>query len=166
MASQESFFAQPELWVAVAFVGFIALTWKPISTAIVGQLDARSEKIRKDIDEAQRLREEAQALLAEYQRKHKEAIGEAGQIIARAKSEADRLQRDAKAQLEVEIKRREEQAMQRIAQAEQSATQDVRAAAVEVALNATRRLLEEKLDPAAQARLIDTAIRELPGKLN
>jgi F-type H+-transporting ATPase subunit b len=164
--NQESFFAQPELWIAVAFVTFVAATWKPLSKAIVGKLDERAERIRKDIDEAQRLREEAQALLGEYQRKHRDAMQEADQILARARSESERLQREGKARLDAELKRREEQAMQRIAQAEQSAMQEVRAAAVDVALGATRKLLEQKLDEGAQGRLFDAAIRELPGKLN
>lgn len=158
--------AKPELWVAVAFVAFFVVVWKPLRSALIGGLDARAERIKKELEEAQRLREEAQGMLAEFQRKQRDAIQEADAIVARAKSEAERLQREAKAKLEADLKRREEQALQRIAQAEQAATHEVRAAAVEVALTATRALLEQKLDEGAQARLIEEAIRELPGKLN
>ena len=161
-----SLLEKPELWVAVAFVAFFAVVWKPLKKAVIGGLDERAERIRKELDEAQRLREEAQGLLADLQRKQRDAMQEADSILARARSEAERLQREAKAKLETDLKRREEQAMQRIAQAEQSATHEVRTAAVDVALAATRRLLEEKLDGGAQARLVDAAIRELPGKLN
>jgi F-type H+-transporting ATPase subunit b len=76
------------------------------------------------------------------------------------------MQRDAKQRLEADLKRREDQALQRIAQAEQAAAHEVRAAAVDVALAATRQLLTNKLDAGVQARLVDDAIRELPGKLN
>ena len=164
--SQVPLLARPDLWVAVAFVAFFVVVWKPLRGALIGGLDARADRIRKELEEAQRLREEAQSMLAEFQRKQRDAIQEADAIVARAKSEAERLQREAKARLEADLKRREEQALQRIAQAEQAATHEVRAAAVDVALTATRRLLEQKLDEAAQARLIDEAIRELPGKLN
>ena len=164
--TQVSLLAKPELWVAVAFVAFFVVVWKPLRSSLLGGLDARADRIRKELDEAQRLREEAQGLLADFQRKQRDAIQEADAIVARAKSEAERLQREAKAKLEADLKRREEQALQRIAQAEQAATHEVRNAAVEVALTATRALLAQKLDDAAQARLIDEAIRELPGKLN
>ncbi len=162
----ESFFASPELWVAVAFGIFVVATWKPLSKAIVGALDTRAERIRKELEQAQRLREEAQGLLAEFQRKQRDALQEADEIIARAKSEAERIQRDARAKLEKELKLRADQAMQRIAQAEQAATQEVRAAAAQIAMLVTRQLLDQKLDSGAHTRLIDQAIRELPTKLN
>jgi len=161
-----SLLAKPEFWVAVSFVAFFVVVWKPLRATILGGLDSRAERIRKELDDAQRLREEAQTLLADFQRKQRDALQEADAIIARAKAEAERLQREAAARLEAELGRREVQALQRIALAEQAAAQEVRAAAVDVALAATRRLLEERLDSGAQARLIDEAIRELPGKLN
>lgn len=161
-----SLLAKPEFWVALSFVAFFVVVWKPLKGAILGGLDARAERIRKELDEAQRLREEAQSMLAEFQRKQRDAVQEAEAIIARARSEAERLQREAKTRLEADLKRREEQALQRIAQAEQAAANEVRAAAVDVALAATRSLLGSKLDAAAQTRLIDEALRELPGKLN
>ena len=161
-----SLFAKPDLWVAVSFVAFFVVFWKPLKGAIIGGLDARADRIRKELDEAQRLREEAQTLLADFQRKQRDAVAVAVAILACARAEADRLQREAKARLENELARREQQALQRIAQAEQAAANEVRAAAVDVALAATRQLLGTKLDPAAQTRLIDEALRELPGKLN
>jgi F-type H+-transporting ATPase subunit b len=161
-----SLIAKPEFWVAVSFVAFFVVVWKPLCGAILGGLDARAERIRSELDEAQRLREEAQKLLADFQRKQRDAVAEAEAIVARARSEAERMQREAKAKLEADLARREQQALQRIAQAEQAAANEVRAAAVDVALAATRQLLVTKLDAAAQSRLIDEALRELPGKLN
>jgi F-type H+-transporting ATPase subunit b len=160
-----SLLAKPEFWVAVSFVAFFVVVWKPLKGALLGGLDARAERIRKELDEAQRLREEAQTLLAELQRKQRDAMQEADAIVARARSEAERMQRDAKQRLEADLKRREDQALQRIAQAEQAAAHEVRAAAVDVALAATRQLLTNKLDAGVQARLVDDAIRELPGTL-
>ncbi len=162
----ESFFAQPELWVLVGFVGFFAAVGKPLWKAIAGTLDRRAARIGKEIEEARRLREEAQDMLAEYQRKHRDALKEAEQIVAHAKTEAERIGREGQAKLAADLRRREEFALQRIAQAEQQATAEVRAAAVDVALAATRKLLEQRLDDDAHARLVDAAIRELPGKLN
>lgn len=156
----------PETWVAVAFVIFVILVWKPAQKALLSGLDARAARIEKELSEAARLREEAQALLAQYQRKHRDAMREADEIITHAREEADRLAQQAARDLETSLKRREELAMQRIAQAEQQATADVRAAAVDVAIAATERLLKDKLDGAKGDALIDQAIKELPAKLH
>ena len=160
------FLSAPETWVAVAFVIFVVLVWKPAQKALLSGLDARAARIEKELSEAARLREEAQGLLAQYQRKHRDAMKEANAIITHAREEADRLAQQAARDLEVSLKRREELAMQRIAQAEQQATADVRAAAVDVAIAATERLLKDKLDGAKADALIDQAIKELPAKLH
>jgi F-type H+-transporting ATPase subunit b len=156
----------PETWVAVAFLIFVVLVWKPAQKALLSGLDARAARIEKELSEAARLREEAQALLAQYQRKHRDALKEADDIVAHARGEADRLAQQAARDLEASLKRREELAVQRIAQAEQQAMADVRAAAVDVAVAATERLLKEKLDGAKGDALIDQAIKELPAKLH
>jgi len=156
----------PETWVAVAFIILVVLAWKPTQRALVSSLDARAARIERELTEATRLREEAQALLAQYQRKHRDAMSEADAILAQAKSEADRLSQQAARDLSAMLKRREELALQRIAQAEQQAAADVRAAAVDVAIAATGKLLAERLDGAKGDALIDQAIRELPGKLH
>ena len=156
----------PETWVAVAFVIFVVLIWKPAQRAVVSALDSRAARIERELNEAARLREEAQALLAQYQRKHRDAMKEAEAIIAHSKAEAVRLSQQAAQDLAATLKRREDLALQRIAQAEQQAAADVRAAAVEVAIAATEKLLAEKLDGAKGDALVDQAIRELPGKLH
>ena len=107
----------PETWVAVAFVILVVLLWKPAQRALVSALDARAARIERELGEAARLREEAQALLAQYQRKHRDAMKEADEIVARARSEADRLSQQAASDLAASLKRREELALQRIAQA-------------------------------------------------
>ena len=160
------FLTSPETWVALAFIVFVALVWKPTKKFIVSALDERSSRIKKDLDEAARLREQAQALLTQYETKYRDAMKAAETILAHARDEAQRLSQQAARDLEAALKRREELAMQRIAQAEQQAAADVRGAAVDVAIAATERLLREKLDGAKSDALIDQAIKELPAKLH
>jgi F-type H+-transporting ATPase subunit b len=155
-----------ETWVALAFIIFVVLVWKPVQKAVLSALDDRAARIERELTEAARLRDEAQALLAQYQQKHRDALKEAEGIVAQARSEAERLAQQAARDLEASLKRREELAMQRIAQAEQQAAADVRAAAIDVAIAATERLLKEKVDGAKGDALIDQAIRELPAKLH
>ena len=156
----------PTFWVLVSFVIFVALVWKPGSKAVAQMLDDRAEKIRSDLEKAAKLREEAQALFAEYQKKQRDALKDAEAIVAAAKAEAEALSRQAASDLEASLKRREQLALQRIAQAEAQATADVRAAAVDLAMAATRKILTDRLDAGRQDALIDAAIKELPGKLN
>lgn len=159
-------FHEPEFWILVAFVAVIVLLWKPAGRAIGKALDDRSAKIKLDLERAAKLRTDAQALLAEYQQKQRDALKEAEAIMAQARADAERLSRQAAADLEASLKRREQMALQRIAQAEQQALAEVRAAAVDIAIAATGKLLGEKLDAAKQDALIDGAIKELHGKLN
>jgi F-type H+-transporting ATPase subunit b len=156
----------PEFWVAVAFVIFVALVWKKASAAITGMLDARAEKIRAELDEAQRLREDAQALLANYQRRQRDALKEAEAVIAHAREEADRLRTQAGTDLEASLKRRESQAMDRIAQAEASALAEVRNLTVDIAVSASRRILESGIQPAQADKLIDQSIADLSKHLH
>src|SRR6266849_6390007 len=84
-------FADPEFWVLVAAVIFVAGIWKPARKAVLGALDERGERIRAELDEAQKLREEAEQLLAQYQQREREAAAEAEAIVARAREEAERI---------------------------------------------------------------------------
>ncbi|MCP5372571.1 MAG: F0F1 ATP synthase subunit B [Hyphomicrobiales bacterium] len=161
-----AFYEEPTFWVLVAFVILIVAVGKPVFRAITKGLDERADLIKAQIDEAVRLREEAQETLASFQRKQRDAAKEAEEIVARAKAEAARLAEKAAADLESSLKRREKQAMDRIAQAEAQAVEDVRNAAIEVAVSATRRLLTEQIDEAKADTLIDAAIKDLPGKLH
>lgn len=153
-------------WVFVAFIIFVALiAWKARG-AITGALDGRAEAIRAEIDEAQRLREEAQTLLADYQRKQRDALSEAEGMLRAAEEEAGRLRDRAGQELTGSLKRREQQALDRIAQAEAAAQAEVRNMAVDLAVSATRKLLQDKIDGAMASDLIDDAIKDLPGKLH
>ena len=138
----------PAFWVAVAFVIFAAfMLWK-VSDKITGALDDRSVGIKKELDDAAALREEAQALLASYQRKQRDALAEADDIVAQAKVEAERLAAEAEVALEAEIKRRTDMALEKITQAEAQVVQEVRNTAIDVAIKAAGSLIKDNIDEA------------------
>jgi F-type H+-transporting ATPase subunit b len=165
-AHSQSLLAQPEFWLAIAFTIFVVLMAKPLGGKIAAALDSRSKLIAREIEEAAKLRDEAQALLASYQRKSRDALREAEQILTNAEIEARRIQDDARANLEASLKRREQLALDKIAQAEARAVEDVRNAAVDVALAATRELIEKNLDADKSAALVEDAIKDLPKRLH
>ena len=156
----------PTFFVGLAFVIFVAAVFRPVSRMVAAALDGRAEKIQQELDEAVRLREEAQALLAGYERRQNEALKEAEDIIGHAKEEAERQTRQAGEDLEELIRRREVQAVERIARAEEEATADVRNAAVELAIAATRKLISSELKEDHHQALVDEAIGELGDKLH
>ncbi|WP_316979303.1 F0F1 ATP synthase subunit B family protein [Shumkonia mesophila] len=162
----EAFWATPEFWVAIAFVILVALAGRAVLRLVTTGLDARADAIRARVNEAEKLREEAQELLASYQRKQREAAEETSRLLEHARQEAATLSARAAESLEQSVKRREQLAMERIAQAEATATREIRDAAVDVALEATRRVLAEKLSETKADELIDDAIKGLPGKLH
>ena len=159
-------FSDPTFWVAVGTVLFVIGVYKPIKNALLGALDARADRIRDELEEAARLREEAQKLLADYKRKQSEATAEAEAMLAHAKEEAETLRQQAAQELTAILKRREEAAMEKIAQAEANALQEVQGKAVDIAIAATGKLLTESLDDAKAGKLVDQSIAELEGKLH
>ena len=165
-ATGGSVFTDPTFWTAMAFIAFIVLAGKKIWGALAAGLDDRAAKIKAEIDEAQKLREEAQHILAEFQRKQRDAVKEAEGIVAHAKEEAERLREKSEKDLEASLARREQQAKDRIAQAETNAVEEVRAAAASLAIAATRKILVDELDDKAGTELVDEAIKSLPEKLH
>ena len=162
----DELFSNPEFWVAVAFVIFVAIAVYMGYQKIVDGLDARGERIKNDLDEARSLREEAQALLASYQRKQRDAMKEAEGIVEHAKEEAARSSAEAEAKLQETIKRRTEMAVDKIARAEAQALQDVRNTAVDVAVDAARHLIEKNLDEAKAASLVEDSIADIDKMLH
>lgn len=156
----------PEFYVLCAFIIAVVLVWRKARDAIAGALDERAAKIKAELDEARRLRDEAEGMLAEYQRKQRDALKEAEAIIARAKDEAERVAAQGRRDLEAAIDRRRKMAEEKIAQAEAKAVAEIRAAAVDVAVVATRQILRRQLDQRRGAELIDQAIAELPQRLH
>ena len=151
----------PDISVAIAFVIFIVLVvWKGTKKLTAG-LDQRAEAIRKQLDETQNLREEAQAALASYQRQQRDALAEADEIVAQAKVDAERLKVQAENVLTATIKRREEQAVERIAQAEATAIKDVRDQAIELAIGVATKIITEKMTKTVQNELVKDASEDL-----
>jgi F-type H+-transporting ATPase subunit b len=157
----------PEYWVLIAFLIFLGICWKAgVPGQIAKALDGRATAIRNELDEARRLREEAQTLLADYQRKQREAEGEAKSIIDQAKREAEAMAADTRKSLAEALERRTKLAEDKIARAEALAISEVRSSAVDTAMAAAHKILAGKTAGATGATLIDDAIRDLKGKLN
>ena len=156
-----------EFWVAVSFVAFFAvLLYYRVPGLIAKALDDRAAAIRKELDEARRLREEAQNLLADYQKKHRNAGQEAEAIIEQARHEAQAYAQETRTALAETLERRTRQAEEKIARAEAQAVDEVRAAAVDMAMAAAEKILREKAAGAGGAALVDESIRNLKGRLN
>jgi F-type H+-transporting ATPase subunit b len=152
-------------WVLVSMVILIVLVWKPASRSITSALDERAVRIRNELDEARRLREEAEQLLADYQRQEREAVTEAQAIVTHARQEAERIAAQAARDLEPSLARRQRLAEERIAQAEARASAEVRAAAVDAAIAAAREVIASEVDERRGGALIDSAIAALPERL-
>jgi F-type H+-transporting ATPase subunit b len=133
---------ETENWVAIGFLCFLGLlAYLGAHRKVIEALDQRRSRIKSELDEARRLREEAQALLAEFERKGREAETEAAAIIAGAKAEAERLAVEAKARMEDFVARRTKMAEAKIVQAEAQALADVRSAAADAAVAAAEKIL-------------------------
>ena len=157
----------PTFWVAVAFVIFMgAAAYFGVFKTGIGMLDDKAAAIAKELDDARALKEEAQALLASYQRKQKEAEEEAKEIVAHAKTEAEQLAKEAAATLAEQIERRTAMAEQKIASAEAQALNDVRAVAADVAVSAASEVIAEQVKGGKSDELISQGISELKSKLH
>lgn len=158
---------EAEFWVAVSFVLFLAVLAKfGVHRVVLGMLDDRSARIQAELDEARRLREEAQEVLAQYQRKRQEAEQEAQAIILNATAEGERLAAEAKAKVEEFVARRTKMAETKIAQAESQAVADVRSAAAEAAVAAAETILTQTAKGKVADDLIVRGISELKSRLN
>jgi F-type H+-transporting ATPase subunit b len=154
-------------WVFAGFVVFAAvLVYMKVPGKLVAALDARAAKIRADLDEARRLREEAQALVEEYRKKRGEAEAEAEGIITQARHEAETLSAEAHARIEEYVARRTKAVEQRIAQAETQAVAEVRSRAIDIATAAAARLLAEKAKGRTSEELIERSIEAVKSNLN
>lgn len=154
-------------WAFIALLLFIALIIYLKVPGMIGRsLDERAENIKKELEEARTLREEAQQLLAEYHRKRKEAEKEAGDIVAAAEREAKALLEDAKRSTEEYVVRRNKLAEQKIATAETDAINAVRASAVDLAVAAAGKIVADKVDAKVAGTLFKDAIGQVKTNLN
>lgn len=153
-------------WVLFSFLIFVVMIIKLGKTKFMELLDGRIKQIREEINTAESLRIEAQELLAQYQRKHRDAMKDAEKIIAHAKENAEESRKLAEAQLEATLERREQQLKDRIARMEQNAVQEIQSYAAELAMNAAAEIISEKLDKKTGEKLIDQSIRSLAGQIH
>ncbi|MFC3124124.1 F0F1 ATP synthase subunit B [Pseudoroseomonas globiformis] len=165
MHHYEHFWLNPTFWVAVSFIIFVVLLGRTMWNKATEALDARAAKIRADLDEAARLRAEAEAMRRKAEADSRAAAAEAEALIARARGEAERMAAATQAEAEASAKRRERMAMDRIQAAEASAVNEVRHAAAEIASAAAQQVIAQHLDAESDAKLIDAAVADLPRSL-
>jgi F-type H+-transporting ATPase subunit b len=157
----------PEAWVAIAFVCFLGLlAYLGVHRRLIDSLDQRQARIRGELDEAKRLRDEAEALLADFERKGRAAESEAEAIIASAKAEAERLAAEAKSRMEDFVARRTKMAEAKIVQAEAQALADVRSAAADAAAAAAEKILSVSAKGKVAEDLLARGIEDVKKKFN
>ena len=153
--------------VALAFVLFVGLLYRyRVQDLLFRALDDRADRIRRELEDAKRLREEAQSLLASYERKQKEVEGHAADIVARAKEDAKLAAEQAKKDLAVSIERRMKAAEDQIASAESAAIREVKDKAVSIAVAAAAEVIAKSMNAEAANARIDAAIDEVSARLH
>jgi F-type H+-transporting ATPase subunit b len=159
--------ATAEFWVAVSFFLFVGLVvYFGAHKKVAVWLDARAERIAKDLAEAERLRVEADKVLADYRRKQADAVKEAQAIIDLASREAEILAAETRRSMKEHFERRMKLAEDKIARAEAEALREVREAAADAAVTAAQIVIAQKLTPETADKLVKQGIDALKGKLN
>ena len=162
-----AFLSDPSFWVAVAFFGFIALlVYYKVPALAAKALDDRAAEIARTLEEARTLREEAQKVLADYQRKQRNAQSEAEDIIAMAEREAQAYAEETRRALKEQLERRSKLAEEKIARAEVQAMAEVRSLAANVAVEAAEKLIAEKMTPETANSLIAKTVADIREKMN
>src|SRR5689334_6093338 len=160
-------FTQPETWVAIAFIILMGVfAWLGVHRTVLTALDHRAQRIKAELDDARRLKDEAAKLLADYQARRASAEREAQEIVTNARSEAERIAAEAKARMEDFVARRTKTAENKIALAEAQAVADVRAAAAEAAVAAASTVLSQSVKGQVADDLLAKGIAEVKAKLN
>jgi F-type H+-transporting ATPase subunit b len=160
-------FSEPETWVAIAFVILMGVfAYVGVHRTVLKALDTRGERIKAELDEARRLKDEAAKLLAEYKARRATAEQEADAIITSAKAEAERIAAEAKVKMEDFVARRTKTAESKIALAEAQAVADVRAAAADAAVQAASNILSKQVKGDLADDLLAKGIAEVRQKLN
>ena len=159
------FFANPANWVLIAFVLFFILFGGKLWGALSAMLDDRTATVKAELEEAAKLRREAEAMLREAEAKRAEALADAKSLVDGAKAEAMRVTAAATTEAEAAAKRRTQMAEDRLAAAEKAAVDEVRHMAAEIATTAARQIIAEGMSAEVGAKLIDSAIAQLPEAL-
>jgi len=157
----EPIYLTAEFWVAMAFVLAVVALVRPVGRMFAKMLRTRAKNISKKISEAVELKEEAQKLLAEYERKYRGAKKEAAEIVARSEREIEMIKRDALAKLEANMAIKERDATARLKNAESEATKEIVEKTTDVTLSAVKKILNDSLDDKALSQLIDVSIENL-----
>ncbi len=160
-------FHEAEIFVVLALLVFLAvIAYFGVHRMIGGALDARAARIRQELEEARRLREEAQATFAQFERKQREVEDQAQEIVAHAREEAERMAEKAKDDLAASIERRLKAAEEQIALAEAKAVKEVRDQAADVAVAAAAQVMKERISDEKASELIDQAIAGVGQRLH
>jgi len=163
---EESFFGNPRTWVGLAFILFFVFFGRMLWQALAKILDDHTAAVRAELEEASRLRREAEAMLRDAEQRQKAALQETKALLDHATQEAARLKEQASRDIAALLERRKRAAIEKIAQAEASAVAEVRQFAVDVAIAATRQMLTNQVRGPLADRMIDQAIAELPRRLS
>lgn len=166
MHANEAWYHNPAYWVALGFIIFIAVFVRYVLPMILQALDSRADAIRGQLEQASKLRAEAEEVLESFKKKQAEMEIEAARIIEEAKEEAERMRNKAKEELAQMIMRRNEQAEAKIAMMEKEARAEIRTKMVEIATNAAEQLIREKLAKDGTAKTMRRAIQSLEEKLH
>ncbi|HCI47659.1 MAG TPA: F0F1 ATP synthase subunit B [Rhodospirillaceae bacterium] len=161
-----SLFHDTNTWVLLGFLIFVGFIYKRAANIVTTKLDERADNIRKQIEEARTLREEAQAMLAQYQRQQRDAEKAAAELVSEAKVQAEHILKQAQIDAEAAAERQKKMAEARIAQMEAHAVTEIRAVAAEVAVQATRSLIEQKVDAKKAGDILADSIEKLPSRIN
>ncbi|MEM8833142.1 MAG: hypothetical protein AAGB32_01250 [Pseudomonadota bacterium] len=153
-------------WVVISFLVFAAFAYIMGRKSVAGKLDSYRDEIKNEIENAERLRVEAQELLAQYQRKQRDAEAEADKILENAKKQADQTKKTADKELKETMKRREEQLSDRLQRLEENAMNDIRDYAAQLAVEATQEMIVQTMDEKKNADLNTQAMAKLPEHLN
>lgn len=153
-------------WVGLSFILFVAAIYKPVSKFVLNALDGRTRRIQAELDEALRLKEEAQSLLSTYERNQKEMSAQASEIISHAEKEAARITEESKQALEDSLNKRVELSMQKIAAYEANVMQEIRNNAIDIAISTVRSIVAENMHGEVAEKLVSQAVADMDKKLN
>ena len=153
-------------WYTISFVIFAAIVYKFGAPALSAMLDARIAEIKKELEQSESLRIEAQEMLAQYQRKHRDAVQESEKIIQTARENAEKFRAKAEKDLEELMTRREQQLEERLQRMEQNAINEIKAYAADLAMNAASQIVIDKLDKKTDAKLVDESIAGIDSNIH
>lgn len=154
----EALFSSTTFWVATSFALFVMMVFRQAKGALVSKLDARISEIKKEIDTAESMRIQAQELLAQYQRKQRDAVKDAEEIVENSKTHCREIQRMAERELEAALIRKEEQMKERLSRMQRQAIEEMRTQAIEMAMLAAQQILTDELAKKKGSNLIDETI--------